>query len=170
MNAAVLEDCLIVCRLLMNIPWYRTPQIFGHWNESGVQRELPFRISHQSCYFGLLIRTTEPDVKDLFALSDVYPAVKQIRRSCVRDKPDGERYGGFTQVGTKGFVVVMQGNLKRDVVGNVSTMQFGDGPITTLPTDVTGNESDQQVTVTAPLAETCLGGHQRGAPGGACTQ
>ncbi|KAL9102211.1 MAG: hypothetical protein Q9163_002617 [Psora crenata] len=142
------RDCLRVLYEVRHLPWYNTPQIYGTGSRR-VQREVPFTVKHGSCYFGLnadIAKTPHP--QERFALSDVYPAIHSIRQTCVIDGNNVSRYGGYSWIGQRRlFLVALDGRMtsELDMGGNVSTIQFGNGPIIELPANATANEGYRQV-------------------------
>ena len=109
----------------------------------------------------------EPDVKETFALSDVYPAAEEVERVCIKDKPKGFGYGGASDVGKMGFFVGVMSDLSgRSGIG--SFMQFGDGSTMAVPVNVSDPGGHPGAPTPAPSNSTCVGGHQRSAAGGAC--
>ncbi|MCJ1459160.1 hypothetical protein MMC28_009537 [Mycoblastus sanguinarius] len=51
------------------------------------------------------------DATDVFALSDLMPAIALTEQICVRKRPAGQKNGGFAMVGSnKGFYIVVQYN------------------------------------------------------------
>ena len=104
-----INDCLDAAQKIHTDPDYDRVLMFGNKHRPGVQRTVPIDWTINTC----LIHLETKDLGNiaLMSLSTVYNATKEIIDQCVAKKSEGQRQGGYVELGEGGgFYVMVQAN------------------------------------------------------------
>ena len=115
----LIRDCNYASLLMQLDHQFTVNQVYGHGTPGqGIQRSLPIKYSVGTCVilFDVEDRPGLPPARASFSLKELYDGpVRKVRRTCIKDKPQGEKFGGFSWVGDREarFFVLVQSNFVR---------------------------------------------------------
>ncbi|KAL9127148.1 MAG: hypothetical protein Q9217_003918 [Psora testacea] len=143
-NEPTARDCAAaVVQMQQRVPWYDQQRTFSRNPKKGEQL-VPLHFNDSTCE--IYMSTTDENVSDTFALSEVRGTVVDIMKEClVPARKPGFGFGGFAGVGNnKGFYFKLKGTKKtgaesEDVGGAGLAFVHGSGRPGHIPINITSS-------------------------------